>query len=98
MGVDPEEEPTQKSHLGDEIFADDEMQHLLNGTQAEVNTLFADEWGVWVTGLAPIRNAEGNIVATTSADPPRSPRPRTRRCAATAARPSPPCSRPRPCA
>ena len=70
MGVDPEEEPTQKSHLGDEIFADDEMQHLLNGTQAEVNTLFADEWGVWITGLAPIRNAEGNIVATTSADLP----------------------------
>ena len=70
IGVDPEEEPTQKSHLGDEIFADDEMQHLLAGRQAEVNTLFADEWGVWVTGLAPIRNAQGDIVATTSADLP----------------------------
>ena len=30
-----------------------------HGERPEVNTLFADEFGVWVTGLAPIRDADG---------------------------------------
>ena len=32
--------------------------------------MFADEFGVWITGLAPIRDASGDIVAVTVADLP----------------------------
>jgi diguanylate cyclase (GGDEF)-like protein/excisionase family DNA binding protein len=68
--VDPEEDALNKSHLGDEIFADDEMQQVLAGRLPDVNTVFADEWGVWITGLAAIRDAAGDIVAATVADLP----------------------------
>lgn len=70
IGVDPEESESQHSHFGDEIFADDELEKVLAGAKAEVNTLFADEFGVWVTGLAPIRAANGDIVAAVAADLP----------------------------
>ena len=56
--------------FGDEIFADDELPEVLAGRRPEVNTLFADEFGVWVTGLAPIRDASGRIVAAVAADLP----------------------------
>ena len=70
IGVDPEESPSEKSHLGDEIFADEELPQVLAGKRPEVNTVFADEFGVWITGLAPIRDASGGIVAAVAADLP----------------------------
>ena len=70
IGVDPEEDENEKSHLGDEIFADDELPQVLAGERAEVNAVFADEFGVWITGLAPIRDASGQIVAAVAADLP----------------------------
>ena len=59
IGVDPEESDAEKSHFGDEIFADDELPLVLAGERPHVNTVFADEFGVWVTGLAPVRDAQG---------------------------------------
>jgi hypothetical protein len=70
IGVDPEESPGEKSHLGDEIFADEELPQVLAGKRPEVNTVFADEFGVWITGLAPVRDASGSIVAAVAADLP----------------------------
>ena len=70
IGVDPEEEQNEHSHFGDEIFADDELPQVLAGRRPLVNTLFADEFGVWVTGLAPIRDSTGHIVAAVAADLP----------------------------
>ncbi len=70
IGVDPEEKETEKSHLGDEIFADDELPHVLAGESPQVNAVFADEFGVWISGLAPIRDASGQIVAAVAADLP----------------------------
>jgi len=70
IGVDPEEDPAAKSHLGDEMFADDELIKVLEGMRPDVNTVFADEFGVWITGLAPIREAGGRIVAAVAADLP----------------------------
>jgi diguanylate cyclase (GGDEF)-like protein len=70
IGVDPEEDENEKSHLGDEIFADDELPQVLAGERPEVNAVFADEFGVWITGLAPIRDASGRIVAAVAADLP----------------------------
>jgi diguanylate cyclase (GGDEF)-like protein len=70
IGVDPEETASEKSHFGDEIFADDELPMVLAGERPQVNTVFADEFGVWVTGLAPVLDAKGNVVAAVAADLP----------------------------
>jgi diguanylate cyclase (GGDEF)-like protein len=70
IGVDPEEGEAEHSHFGDEIFADDELPRVLEGRLPDVNILFADEFGVWVTGLAPIRDADGAVVAAVVADLP----------------------------
>ncbi len=95
IGVDPEENEAERSHLGDEIFADDVLAKVLEGSRPEANTVFADEFGVWITGLAPIREAGGHIVAVVEADLSALSSPRARRCAATGIGPSPGCSRPR---
>src|SRR5450830_349803 len=70
IGVDPEEQESERSHVGDEIFADDELPEVLAGRRPQANTLFANEFGVWVTGLAPVRDAKGRIVAAVAADLP----------------------------
>ena len=70
IGVDPEEQETTRSHFGDEIFADDELPLVLEGRRPLVNTVFADEFGVWISGLAPIHDADGKIVGAVSADLP----------------------------
>ncbi len=70
IGVDPEESDAERSHFGDEIFADDELPMVLAGERPHVNTVFADEFGVWVTGLAPVRDAKGGVVAAVAADLP----------------------------
>ncbi|MFA4965471.1 MAG: GAF domain-containing protein [Thermoleophilia bacterium] len=70
IGVDPEEDESQRSHFGDEIFPDDELPLVLNGERPDLNTVLADEFGLWLSGLAPIRDAEGQIVAAVAADLP----------------------------
>jgi diguanylate cyclase (GGDEF)-like protein len=70
IGVDPEENEAEKSHLGDEIFVDEELPQVLAGKRPQVTAVFADEFGVWITGLAPIRDAAGDIVAVAVADLP----------------------------
>jgi len=70
IGVDPEENEAERSHFGDEIFADDELPLILEGRLPDVNVLFADQFGVWVTGLAPILGADGDVVAAAVADLP----------------------------
>jgi len=68
--VDPEEDEADRSHLGEEIFVDNELPDILDGRRPEVNTVFADQFGVWVTGLAPIHDGDGRIVAAAAADLP----------------------------
>jgi diguanylate cyclase (GGDEF)-like protein/excisionase family DNA binding protein len=70
IAVDPEENEAEHSRFGDEIFADDELPLVLEGRVPDVNILFADQFGVWVTGLAPIRDKGGRVVAAVVADLP----------------------------
>ncbi len=70
IGVDPEEEESAHSHLGDEIFADDELLQVLEGARPRVAVVYADEFGVWITGLAQVRDAAGDVVAVVAADMP----------------------------
>ena len=72
--VDAEETEQCKSHIGDELFAvDDEMREVLAGLKADRNALYADEFGVWITASAPLRDGKGNIVGLVAADSPARP-------------------------
>ena len=68
---DGEEEATgEKSHLGEEIFTDDDLHSVLAGERLNMNTLLADEFGVWIDALAMVRDGDGKAVAVVAADLP----------------------------
>jgi len=69
--VDAEDDEKDRSPLGSDIFPDEVLQvlpRILAGEDPKVNALFADQYGVWITGLAPIRNAAGDTIAVVAAD------------------------------
>ena len=71
--VDADEDPTEHSPLGTDVSPDEVLQVLpqvLAGEQPRVNALFADQFGVWVTGIAPIRDRRGDVVAVVAASLP----------------------------
>ena len=63
-------EPEAASHIGDEVFADDELPEAFAGVALDTVVLYVDEFGVWVSGLAPVRAADGTVVAVVAADMP----------------------------
>jgi diguanylate cyclase (GGDEF)-like protein len=68
---DGEEEATgEKSQLGEEIFTDDDLHAVLAGERLNMNTLFADEFGVWINALAMVRDGNGKAIAIVDADLP----------------------------
>ena len=71
--VDAEEQGPDLPRSAPDIFPDEVLQVLprvLAGDDPKVNALFADQYGVWVTGLAPIRNHVGETIAVVAADLP----------------------------
>jgi diguanylate cyclase (GGDEF)-like protein/excisionase family DNA binding protein len=68
--VDCEDDPKMHSPLGSEVLADEEIPEVFAGRVPDVNVLYVDEWGVWVIGLAPIRDARDEVVALVSVDVP----------------------------
>ncbi len=68
--VDGEEEPAYHSPYGEPVLVDDELQAVLNGRRLDINVVLVDEWGAWVSGIAPIRDQSGVIVAVVNADLP----------------------------
>jgi diguanylate cyclase (GGDEF)-like protein len=66
MVVDPEQDPGEHSPLGTDLFPNEVLQvfpRIPSDARPRVNALFADQFGVWVTGVAPIRDARGDFVA-----------------------------------
>jgi diguanylate cyclase (GGDEF)-like protein len=68
--LDTGETETESCHVGDEWLPDDELIKVLAGERPEMNVLDADEFGVWVTGIAPIRDASGVVAAAVCVDVP----------------------------
>jgi diguanylate cyclase (GGDEF)-like protein/excisionase family DNA binding protein len=68
--VDAETELESHSRLGEEVDADHTMPGLLAGIRPSRNTLVADEYGVWISGVATICDAAGEIIAAVNADLP----------------------------
>jgi len=58
------------SHCGDPWLAEDELARVLAEEDALANVLNADDFGVWVSGIAPVRDARGTIVAAVTVDVP----------------------------
>ena len=71
--VDCEEDAAQHSPFGEPVLIDDELQAVLAGRELDINVVVVDEWGAWVSGIAPIRDASGAVVAVVNADLPAEP-------------------------
>jgi diguanylate cyclase (GGDEF)-like protein len=68
--LDTGESDSELSHLGDQWLAQDELAAVLAGESPTANVLNADDFGVWVTGTAPVREADGSVVAAITVDAP----------------------------
>ncbi len=68
--LDTGETESEISHLGDRWLPHDELAVVLAGEQPEANVLNADDFGVWITGLAAVRDARGKIAAAVTVDVP----------------------------
>jgi diguanylate cyclase (GGDEF)-like protein/excisionase family DNA binding protein len=70
--ADAEEDPCLHSHVGDDRFADEEILRVFGGETMDRTVLFVDQFGVWISGVSPIRDERGEIVAVVNADLPAS--------------------------
>ena len=68
--VDAETDPDNMSHIGDVYDSPTpELLASLNTGTVQVETNFTtDEWGTWLSGFAPIRNASGHQVGILGID------------------------------
>ena len=55
---------------GTEIVTDDELVEVFAGGELPANVLFVDQWGVWISGVAPVLAADGSVAAVISVDIP----------------------------
>jgi diguanylate cyclase (GGDEF)-like protein len=67
---DSGEASSDKSHVGDEIVTNDEFVEVFEGRSLDATVLFVDQWGVWISGVAPLLDADGRVVAVVAADIP----------------------------
>ena len=68
--LDTGESESEISHCGDPWLPEDELVRVLAGETLVANVLNADDFGVWVSGVAPVRDARGSVVAAVSIDAP----------------------------
>ena len=68
--LDTGESQDDVSHLGDQWLAQDELAAVLAGDRPVANVLNADDFGVWVTGTAPVYAPDGAVVAAVTVDAP----------------------------
>ena len=58
------------SHVGDRWLPHDELRWALSGRTYAANVVNADDFGVWVTGTAAVRDANGEVIAAVGVDAP----------------------------
>jgi len=69
--VDAEDEGSpQRSHIGDEVPFDDDLDAVFSGRALDSNTLCVDQFGVWVSAVEAIRDPGGATIAVAAADLP----------------------------
>jgi diguanylate cyclase (GGDEF)-like protein/excisionase family DNA binding protein len=68
--ADAEEDERLRSHIGDDTFADEEIMRVFAGEPVDRTVLFVDQFGVWLSGVYPVVDETGEIVAVANADMP----------------------------
>lgn len=68
--LDTGETPEDLSHVGDPWLPHDELAAVLSGDSLDANIVNADEFGVWVTCVAPVRVGDGDVAAAVTVDMP----------------------------
>ena len=68
--LDTGETPEDFSHVGDPWLPHDELAAVLSADSLDANVVNADEFGVWVTCVAPIRVGDGDVAAAVTVDLP----------------------------
>jgi len=68
--LDSGEAESDASRCGDPWLPEDELARVLAGQSLLANVLNADDYGVWVSGIAPVRDAGGCVVAAVTVDAP----------------------------
>ena len=68
--LDTGETEDDVSRCGDPWLPEDELSRVLAGERLLANVLNADDYGVWVSGIAPVCDAQGRVVAAVTVDAP----------------------------
>ncbi len=68
--LDTGETEDDLSRCGDPWLPEDGLARVLAGDSLLANVLNADDYGVWVSGIAPVLDAEGKVVAAVTVDAP----------------------------
>jgi diguanylate cyclase (GGDEF)-like protein len=68
--LDTGESESEVSHCGDPWLAEDELARVLAQEGPLANVLTADDFGVWVSGIAPVHDEKGTVVAAVTVDAP----------------------------
>ena len=68
--LDTGDNEAEISHCGDPWLPEDDLARVLAGEDLLANVLTADDFGVWVSSAAPMRDASGEIVGAVTVDAP----------------------------
>jgi diguanylate cyclase (GGDEF)-like protein/excisionase family DNA binding protein len=68
--LDTGESENDISRCGDPWLPEDELSRVLTGESMLANVLNADDYGVWVSGIAPVHDTDGTVVAAVTVDAP----------------------------
>ena len=68
--LDTGETEDEVSHCGDPWLPEDELVRVFAGERLAVNVVHADDFGVWVAGVAPVCDEKGTVVAAVTVDAP----------------------------
>jgi methyl-accepting chemotaxis protein len=56
------------ANLGDEYIFKIQMKYAMEGNITSLSFPIKDEWGIFITGYAPVKDSSGNVVAIVAAD------------------------------
>ena len=66
--LDTGEKESELSHVGDHWLPQDVLAAELAGRPSTANVLNADDYGVWVTGTAPLTASDGTVLGAVTVD------------------------------
>jgi diguanylate cyclase (GGDEF)-like protein len=67
---DAEEDESLRSRLGDLVAFDPELVRAFEGADLDICLVAADQFGIWISAVAPVTDSAGDIVAVVNVDYP----------------------------